>query len=380
MSRTVAQHDRPDRSDRQDRPDRADRQDRPGLRKALQEIVDSGFTGVTLRVHDRHGAWAGSAGVGALGASAPPPIDGRHRIGSNTKTFIAALVLRLVADGALGSLDDPVAGHLPAFGLDRRITVRMLLQHTSGIFNFTGEYHEDGTITPGIPWQGRAWVENRFATHRPEELVRLALSEPPRFAPGADWSYSNTNYVLARLLVEQITGRPFAEEMHRLVLRPLGLSGTVVPETSPEIPEPHARAYYRYEEDGREKTVDVTRQNPSWISGGGDMISTTRDLHTFLSALLGGRLLPAPLLAEMCTPHPQAGYGLGLFVQETEGGATVLTHNGGIAGHAALMYGTPGGGTTLTATLNYVDDAGMSLAGPFQTATRTLVEEVFGRP
>ncbi|MFF5975678.1 serine hydrolase domain-containing protein [Streptomyces sp. NPDC012769] len=355
------------------------RQDRPELRKAIQEIVDSGFTGVTLRVNDRRGAWVGSAGLAALGESARPPVDGLHRIGSNTKTFIAALVLRLVADGAI-ALDDPVAGHLPAFDLDRNITVRMLLQHTSGIFNFTGEHHEDGTTTPGIPWQGRAWVENRFATHRPEELVRLALSKPARFAPGADWSYSNTNYVLARLLVEQVTGRPYAEEMHRLILRPLGLSGTVVPETSPEIPGPHAHAYYRYEEDGRERTVDVTRQNPSWISGGGDMISTTRDLHAFLSALLGGRLLPAPLLAEMCTPHPKAGYGLGLFVQETEDGGTLITHNGGIAGHAALMYGTPDGATTLTATLNYVDDAGMSLAAPFQKATQSLLKEVFGRP
>ncbi|MFB9553540.1 serine hydrolase domain-containing protein [Streptomyces roseoviridis] len=353
------------------------RRDRPELRKALQEIVESGFTGVTLRVHDRHGAWTGSAGAARLGGSAAPPVDGRHRIGSNTKTFIAALVLRLAADGAV-ALDDPVAGLLPEFGLDRRVTVRMLLQHTSGIFNFTGEYEEDGTVTPGIAWQGRAWVENRFATHRPDELVRLALSQPAKFAPGADWSYSNTNYVLARLLVERAAGRPFAEEMHRRVLRPLGLSGTVVPEDSPEVPEPHAHAYYRYEEEGgHEVTVDVTRQNPTWISGGGDMISTTRDLHTFLSALLGGRLLPAPLLKEMCTPHPKAGYGLGLFVQETAGGATVITHNGGIAGHAALMYGTPDGGTTLTATLNYVDDAGMSLAEPFQKATRNLVEAVF---
>ncbi|MFI6851193.1 serine hydrolase domain-containing protein [Streptomyces sp. NPDC050416] len=352
--------------------------DRPELQKAMQEIVDSGFTGVQLRVHDERGEWAGSAGLRELGESAEPPADGHCRIGSNTKTFTAALVLHLVAEGRIG-LDTPADDHLPEFGLDRRVTVRMLLQHTSGVFNFTGEFYDDGTFAPGIPVRGKEWVDNRFKTYRPQELVQLALSKPARFEPGTDWNYSNTNYVLARLLVEKVTGRSPAEEMRRRIIEPLGLSGTVAPYTQHEVPEPHAHAYYRYEEeDGRQKTVDVTRQDPSWISGGGDMISTTRDLHTFISALLGGKLLPAPLLAEMCTPHPKAGYGLGVFVQDTEGGGTIITHNGGITGHAALMYSTPDGRTTLTATLNYVDDAAMSLAGPFQQATQRLVEEVFG--
>ncbi|WP_431917705.1 serine hydrolase domain-containing protein [Nonomuraea jabiensis] len=356
--------------------DAAARQDRPELQQVIQEIVDSGFTGVTLRVHDERGEWVGSAGVRKLGQSAEPPANGHVRIGSNTKTFIATVVLQLVGEGRIG-LDDPVDDYLPEFGLDRRITVRMLLQHTSGVFNFTGEYYEDGLVVPGIVWSGQEWVDNRFRTYRPEELVRLALSKPARFEPGTDWSYSNTNYVLARLLIEKVTGRSLAAEMRRLILGPLGLSGTVVPDTSPEIPEPHAHAYYRYEEAGREETVDVTRQNPSWISTGGDMISTTQDLHTFISALMGGKLLPAPLLAEMCTPEPKAGYGLGVFVQKTECGGTVITHNGGIAGHGALMYSTPDGSRTLTAALNYVDDVAMSLAEAFQKATRRLVDEVF---
>ncbi|GAA3073894.1 serine hydrolase domain-containing protein [Streptosporangium carneum] len=352
-------------------------QDRPELQRAIQEIVDSGFTGVQLRVHDERGEWVGSAGVRRLGETAKPPTNGHFRIGSNTKTFTATLVLQLVAEGKIG-LDDPAADHLPEFGLDRRITVRMLLQHTSGVFNFTGEYYDDGTVVPGICWAGREWVDNRFKTYRPQELVRLALSKPPRFEPGADWSYSNTNYVLARLLIEKVTGRSLAEEMQRLILGPLGLSGTVAPDTQPEIPEPHAHAYYRYEDAGRQKTVDVSRQNPSWISSGGDMISTTQDLHTFISALMGGRLLPAPLLAEMCTPHPKAGYGLGVFVQEAgPDGGTVITHNGGISGYAALMYSTPDGGKTLTASLTYVDDAEMSLAGGFQKTLQRLVKEVF---
>ncbi|MEW1841483.1 serine hydrolase domain-containing protein [Nonomuraea angiospora] len=364
-------------------PEAAAGQDRPELQKAIEEIVESGFVGVALRVRDERGEWAGSAGARELGGSAKPPIDGHVRIGSNTKTFTATLVLQLVAEGKLG-LDTPAADYLPGFGLDRRITVRMLLQHTSGVFNFTGEVYDDGTIVHGIPVPygstGKEWVDNRFHTYRPEELVELALSKPARFEPGEGWSYSNTNFVLARLLIEKVTGRSLAEEMRRLILGPLGLSGTVVPDASPEIPAPHAHAYYRYEDAGEHKTIDITRHNPSWVSTGGDMISTTRDLATFISALLGGRLLPAHLLAEMCTPRPTGipnmDYGLGVFVVTTDGG-TLISHNGGTVGSAALMYSTPDGSKTMTAALNSVDDADLSIAAAFQNAQQRLLNEVF---
>ncbi|MER6943788.1 serine hydrolase domain-containing protein [Nonomuraea sp. NPDC000554] len=359
-------------------------QDRPELQKAIEEIVDSGFVGVSLRVHDERGEWVGSAGAAELGGAAKPPTNGHVRIGSSTKTFTATLVLQLVAEGKVG-LDTPAADYLPEFGLDERITVRMLLQHTSGLFNFSGEVYDDGTVVLGIPipysTTGKEWMDNRFKTYRPQELVELALSKPARFEPGTGWSYSNTNYVLAKLLIEKVTGRSVAEEMRRLILGPLGLSGTVVPDASPEIPEPHAHAYYRYEDAGEQKTIDITRQNPSWISSGGDMISTTQDLHTFISALLGGKLLPAPLLAEMCTPHPTGipnmDYGLGVFVVKTDGGGTVISHNGAAVGHAALMYGTPDGSKTLTAALNCVDDADLAIATAFQNAQQRLVNEVF---
>ncbi|MBM7495000.1 D-alanyl-D-alanine carboxypeptidase [Micromonospora luteifusca] len=359
--------------------------DRPELQKAIEEIVDSGFVGVSLRVHDERGEWVGSAGATELGGVAKPPTNGHVRIGSNTKTFTATLVLQLVAEGKVG-LDTPAADYLPEFGLDDRITVRMLLQHTSGLFNFSGEVYDDGTLVPGIPMpygpKGREWLDNRLRTYRPQELVEFALSMPPRFEPGTRWSYSNTNYVLARLLIEKVTGRSLAEEMQRRILGLLGLSGTIVPDASPEIPEPHAHAYYRYEDAGEQKTIDITRQNPSWISTGGDMISTTQDLHTFISALTGGKLLPAPLLAEMCTPHltgiPNMDYGLGVFVLTTDDGATVISHNGAAVGHAALMYSTPDGSKTLTAALNAVDDASLSIAAAFQGAQQKLVNEVFG--
>ncbi|CAM5740755.1 hypothetical protein SALBM311S_12198 [Streptomyces alboniger] len=103
----------------------------------------------------------GSAGLRKLGETAKPPTNGHVRIGSNTKTLTATAVLQLVAEGTVG-LDAPVADFLPEFGLDPKITVRMLLQHTSGVFNFTGEYYDDGTFAPGIPatTAGQEWVDN----------------------------------------------------------------------------------------------------------------------------------------------------------------------------------------------------------------------------
>ncbi|WP_020670122.1 serine hydrolase domain-containing protein [Amycolatopsis nigrescens] len=350
-------------------------QDRPALQEAIQEFVDIGFAGMQLRVHDQRGEWVGSAGVRKLGEAAKPPTNGRFRIGSNTKTFVATVVLQLVAEGKVG-LDNPVNDYLPQFGLDRRITVRMLLQQTSGLFDHTGTVLPDGTVVPGLPSTGKEWVDNRFHTYQPDELVRFALAKPPLFAPGTDWNYSNTNYTLAALLIEKITGRSYAAEMQRRLLRPLGLRGTVVPGAWPGIPGPHAHGYYRYQDGGQPTTVDVTRQNPSLLFGAGDLISTTQDLHTFFSALMGGRLLPGPLLAEMRRPNPKVGYGLGLFVEDAGCGVPVLRHNGSTIGYGALMYSTPDGSKTLTASITG-GHGETDLEKEYPKALNKLLREVF---
>ncbi|MFI1154613.1 serine hydrolase domain-containing protein [Streptomyces sp. NPDC020817] len=352
--------------------------DRPELRKAIEAFVDAGFGGIQMRVHDERGEWVGSAGVSELGVSAEPPTDGHFWAGSVAKPFTATAVLQLVAEERTG-LDVPVADHLPELGLDRRITVRMLLQHTSGLFNYTGEYHEDGTFVAGIPATGKEWVDNRLHAYRPQELVALALSEPARFEPGTGFGYSNTNYTLAALLIERVAGRSYAEEMERRIVRPLGLRNTVLGGSDPQLPEPHAHGYYRYQDAGAWKVADVSRQNPSMLFAAGDTMTTTRDLHTFFAALNGGKLLPAPLLAEMRKPYGELGYGLGLFVQDLgpEHGGTVYHHNGGApGGYGALMYSTPDGSRTLTAGLT-TGDAPTDPARTFPEALDALVKQVF---
>ncbi|GAA2211427.1 serine hydrolase domain-containing protein [Nonomuraea monospora] len=351
-------------------------QDRPELRQAMQAFIDAGFTGVTLRVQDERGEWADSAGVRKLGQQAKPPVNGSFYVGSNSKPVTATLVLQLVAEHKLG-LDDSVSAYLPEFGLDERITVRMLLQHTTGLFNYTGDLAPDGTWVPGIPAMNKEWLDNRFHSYQPEELIRFALSKPARFAPGTDQSYTNTTYTLALLLIEKVTGRPYAEELQRRILRPLGMKDTLTPGNRTQLPGPHAHGYFRYEENGRTRTVDISRQNTSLLAGAGDLISTPRDLHTFFSALNSGRLLPPALLAEMRTPNPKMGYGLGVYVEDL-GCGTVLRHNGSPPhGYGALMYSSPDGTTTITGSVTWVDDATRGPAAQFNTLVKNLATEVF---
>src|SRR4051812_35837720 len=252
--------------------------DRPELQKSVEAFVAAGFAGLQVRVHDDRGDWVGSAGVRDLGEAARPPTDGRFWAGSVAKTFTATAVLQLVAEDRVG-LDAPVADQLPDLGLDGRITARMLLQHTSGLFNYTGEYYPDGTIAAGIPATGKEWVDTRLQTYRAPELVELALAKPARFEPGTDWSYSNTNYTLATLLVERVTGRSYGEQVQRQILGPLGLRDTVLAGDPTDLPEPHAVGYCRYRDGDRWEVVDVSRQNLSMMPGAGAAISTTRDLQ-----------------------------------------------------------------------------------------------------
>jgi D-alanyl-D-alanine carboxypeptidase len=320
---------------------------RPEIQQAMVAATEAGIAGVQLRVHDDQGDWTGSAGVREL-SGGKVPTDGRFRVGSITKTFVSTVMLQLVHERKV-VLDDPIAKYLPEYGFDPRITVRMILRHTSGLFNYTGEPHPDGTIEPGIPLFGNDFAENRFRTYTPHELIEVALSKPARFAPGTSWSYSNTNFVVAGQLIERVTRTPWAFQVYKRVLGPLGLHDTVLPGTRTAIPGPHAHGYYTYHDNGQFKILDASRVNPTWASSAGEIISTTRDLDRFISALMGGRLLPADLLAEMKTPSPFVPYGLGL--QLLEGGptcgGTYYGHTGGMHGYQSYLFSTPDRGTRL---------------------------------
>jgi D-alanyl-D-alanine carboxypeptidase len=314
--------------------------DRDALQRAMTEMVESGAGGVQVRVHDFQGDWAGSAGTRDRHGG-KVSTNGRFRAGSITKMFVATVVLQLVDEGRV-DLDDPVDAYLPEYGLDQRITVRMLLRHTSGLFDYTGQLNPDGTFTAGIPLVGKDYVDNLFHTYRPADLVAVSLAKPANFAPGAGWRYSNTNYVLVAQIIERLTGTPYGSQVRQRILRPLGLRDTLFPGSRPGIPGPHARGYLHYLNDGQARVADVTRVDPTWAWAAGEVISTTADLDRFVAALLAGGLLSPASLAQMRDHLPTGdGYDYGLGLLAIDFGPTCGVfegHDGGLPGYVSMLF------------------------------------------
>jgi D-alanyl-D-alanine carboxypeptidase len=305
------------------------------------------------------------SGRGDVDRRTPVPWRAKFRIGSFTKPFVAAVVLQLVGEGRM-SLEDTVDRWLPGVvtgnGNDgAKITVRNLLQHTSGLTDYVGEIPE--------LFLEHEFADVRFRTHRPERLVALAVRRPPRFQPGERWEYSNTGYVLAGMIVERVTGRTWQHEVRARVVEPLGLRDTSLPGTSPSLPQPHATAYERFPEKGLEadpadprygRALDVTRYNPSWGGAAGEMISTTEDGNEFLKALIGGEVLRPAQLAEMTKTvrAPEldgawagARYGLGLmWIPNSCGG--YWSHGGDIPGFKTRNGVTPDGERSVVVSIN----------------------------
>jgi D-alanyl-D-alanine carboxypeptidase len=350
---------------------------RDALRQAMTELVRSGAAGVQLRTHDEQGDWVGSAGVREL-SGGKVPTNGRFRAGSITKMFVSTVVLQLVDEGRM-ALDDPVDEHLPEYGLDPRITVRMLLQHTSGLFDYTGQINPDGTIDPGIPLRGKEYIDNRFRTYQPRELVAVSLAKPANFPPGTSWSYSNTNYILAAQVIERLTGTPYGLQVQQRVLRPLGLRDTVFPGPWPGIPGSHAHGYLFYLDGGRTRVADVTYINPTWAWAAGEVVSTTGDLDRFITALLGGDLLPPDLLAQMrdTLPLGRGGYGLGLLSLDfgPECGGVYEGHDGLLPGYLSYLLRTGDGERRLevSVTVGAVTLTDPQAVERFLTAFNTLL-------
>jgi D-alanyl-D-alanine carboxypeptidase len=326
--------------------------DRAALQAALDRIVATGATAALARLDGPSGSWRGSSGVVELGRPARPVPGGRYRVGSITKTFVATVILQLAGERRL-ALDDTLERWLPgAIANGSRITIRNLLQHTSGIFDYTD------LLFASFEEVLRA----RYRTFRPEELVALAAAQPPVFEPGTSWAYSNTNYVLLGLIVRKVTGRAYGREVDRRILRPLRLHGTEVPGTDTTIDGPHAHGYEPVERDGRPVPLDFTDLNPSMAHAAGEIVSTTADLNRFYRTLLSGRLLRRAQLAEMLTPVGELSYGLGIYQQELPGGPTLWGHSGGIFGFISYSFSTPDAATQLSISINpWIGDAGQAV-------------------
>lgn len=272
------------------------------------------------------------------------PVDERtvFRIGSVTKQFTAASILLLAERGKL-SVDDPLSKYLPEFDRSRKVTLRQLLNHTSGIRNYTA----DGFFK-------RAAREDRTT----DELVRFIGGLDPlyQFEPGAAWSYSNSGYILLGAVIEKVSGQPFDQFLRSNILDPLGLRDTAMDDLD-EILAHRARGYEASKDAGG--FVNTGFLSMSAAGAAGAMRSTPGDLLKWQSALFGGRLLKPASLAMMVEParlgdgrptslgrvgekegKPQPEYGLGLAI-DRQSGRRLIGHGGSINGFNAWTQTFP---------------------------------------
>jgi D-alanyl-D-alanine carboxypeptidase len=281
----------------------------PPVEEVARQIARDGAKSAIVFVSDDGREYAATAGTRRPGK------DQRFRVGSVTKTFTATIVLQLVAEGKL-RLSDPLERHLPGIVPGgKKITIRQLLNHRSGLANFT-DYPE---------WLQRA---SRSSSTRPIDSLRFAAAQPLVFAPGSEWDYSNSNYIALGLIIEKTTGTTYREELERRILDPLALERTELPRTL------------------RLRDLDDEGENPNLSWAAGALVSDTHDLARFFSALLSGQLLSDGSLAQMKQTIVVDGYdlgnGLGIFSNKLPCGRFWL-HDGAIVDYGTIVAASDDG-------------------------------------
>ncbi|WP_369213867.1 serine hydrolase domain-containing protein [Streptomyces flavofungini] len=290
------------------------------IQAAVKELGDVGATGISVTVRSpRCGLWSGGTGLADLATGRDVVGDEHSRIASNTKTWTATVVLQLVGEGRIG-LDDTVDQYLP--GLirtehydGRTITVRQLLQHTSGLPDYL-----DAPFWSDLD-------AHRWDHIDPLRTVEQTLTLPPPDRTPSGFAYSNTNYNLAGLIVAEVTGHDIGTEIEQRIIKPLGLCDTYWPGDRTTLPEPALRGYA--EQDG--KLVDKTEWNVSAADASGALVTTGADATAFWTALWSGRLLAPAQLAEMkrtIAEEDGGRYGLGVERYERTPGFVTWGHSG----------------------------------------------------
>ena len=271
---------------------------------------------------------AGSAGGDAAGNT--PTASDVFRIGSITKVFTSLTTLILV-DRGLVDLDAPAADYVTRVPVNADITVRDLLRHRSGIDNYTDVA---GFFETVIAQSERVW--------EPEEQVELVVDRPALFEPGDQFSYSNTNYIILGILIEEVTGQPYHQVVRERIIDTLKMSSTYLAgfEEGAEPFDPLV--------DETDTDYDYTSiATSAWSAGA--MVSGAQDLHTLFTALFDEQILSGATVDEMTAG---SSYGLGVELDQWQGG--LIGHGGGIPGYRTfLRYSTESG---ITAFLVSTDD------------------------
>ncbi|MEV0987249.1 serine hydrolase domain-containing protein [Streptomyces sp. NPDC049949] len=340
--------------------------DAAALRKAIAGVGadDKDATAALVRVGGTSGRWAGSSGVADVRTRRKAFEEARFRAGSVTKTFTAAVVLQLAAEGKV-DLDRPVQQYLPGLlpsgpGGFEPISVRQLLNYTSGIPAAEG---------PGDSFE--AQYAHRFDVVDPHTLIAQAVSKGPEFRPGERQHYLNIDYTVLGVLIEKLTGTSYEQALSARILRPLGLHGTSVPSrTENRIAGPHHHGYQAVAKPGAGTSlVDVTEWNSSSNWAAGDLISTTADLERFTEALFAGRVVPEAQLEEMFTVPAVTDFESGEDAVQTAGmkrfaladGTVVYGKTGSRFGYSTVIGGARDLSRTLVYSVNSTDAKGLDM-------------------
>ncbi|MEU4895620.1 serine hydrolase domain-containing protein [Streptomyces sp. NPDC044780] len=347
------------------------------LAQDAEAVHRAGAVGVAAVLDTPSGTATAHSGTADTRTGRPMRPDDHYRAGSTLKTFVATVVLQLVGEGRL-SLSDPVDRWLPGVvsghGNDgRRITVRMLLQHTSGVPNVT----RLPELLPAL-YSADGYYRNRFRHYTAEELVAAAVRQAPDFEPGTGYRYSNTGYVLAGMIIEKVTGRGWRAEVRDRLIRPLGLTGTSLPGDAPVLPAPYARGYHTYAEGGG-GPVDTTLFNGTAADAAGDLVTTPRDVNRLFTALLTGRLLRPAELDEMrrTVPMPEEPgrrVGLGLETTPLSCGGFYWHHGGNALGYSSENGITTDGRRAVTVATNSFDEADEGRQDAADQAVKELID------
>ncbi|MEU8899930.1 serine hydrolase domain-containing protein [Nocardia sp. NPDC048505] len=331
------------------------------LQSALDAIHGAGLPGVFAEVRDRDRTWCGAAGFADLGTGRPATPELRHRVGSVTKTCTAAAVLRQVECGAI-DLDAPIAHYLPASVPGDRgaaITVRMLINHTSGLADYLPRaYPSLAALPDAANTTPKSLEDNRFTRFDRAELIALGVSAPPVGPPGgAPGIYSNTNYLLLCQLLELVTGLSAEKYITAAVLEPAGLRDSELP-TGPEIAGLHSLHYESW--FGMfDPPRDFSVFDMSWVGPAASLISTVADLNRFYRLLLAGEVVGSASLAQMRHTGPVVAfdgttieYGLGLHRWTVPGLGVHWGHDGSAWGGGALSMISDDGHRQLSVVVN----------------------------
>ncbi|MFF7886432.1 serine hydrolase domain-containing protein [Streptomyces sp. NPDC020794] len=341
--------------------------DDAGLQAVLHTALSQGAPGAMVRVDDNGTVHRLSEGVADRATGRAITTTDRFRVGSVTKSFSAVVLLQLVDEGKL-DLDASVNTYLPGLLPDNRITVREVMSHRSGLYDYTNDMFAQ--TVPGFES-----VRNKVFSY--QDLVTLSLKHAVTNAPGAAYSYSNTNFVVAGMLIEKLTGHPVATEYQHRIFTPLNLTDTFYVHPDTAIPGTHANGYLTPDEAGG-ALVDSTEQTVSWAQSAGAIISSTRDLDTFFSALMSGQLMSAAQLAQMqqwTTVNSTQGYGLGLRRRDLSCGISVYGHTGTVQGYYTYAFASKDGKRSITALANTSNNVNV-----LNTMARTLESAFCGKP